>query len=99
MTCSTPYKGQRPWDDGERGPRPLPLPEALALVAQQRREQVADDAAGPGLDLDRHGHAGGEVHGAVLDRHAGAVQGDARGVDQLLAGRLARMLADAVGLV
>src|SRR5450432_1994453 len=38
-----------------------PLPDRFMPIAQQRRQQIFDDAALTGLDLDRHRHAGREA--------------------------------------
>jgi hypothetical protein len=49
----------------------------------------ADDLPCLGLDLDRPGHAGGEVDGAAVDVHLRVVKRDAGGVDEFFAFRLA----------
>ncbi len=45
---------------GERGviAAELLLPHRLVLMAQERGEQILDDAARAGFDLHGHGHAG-----------------------------------------
>src|SRR6202021_2043239 len=67
----------------------LSLPQALLLVAHERRQQILDDAPLSGLDLDRHRHAGRKVDHAAFDLHAHGVERDARRVEELLAGRFA----------
>ena len=67
-----------------------PLAQAVVPVSQQGREQVADDTARAGLDLDGHRHAGRQIDQLVVDLHLRAVERDARRIDQLLARRLAR---------
>jgi hypothetical protein len=62
-----------------------PLVHGLVLVLEDRREQVAEHAALPGLDLDRHRHARAEVDEVVVDLHLGAIERDARGIGELLA--------------
>src|SRR5215471_147756 len=71
---------------------PSPLVHDLLPVAHQRRQQIVEDAARSGLDLDRHRHAGREVDDLLVDQHRGAVERDARAVAQLLALRLARLV-------
>ena len=68
----------------------LPLPETLLLVTQQWRQQIFDDAAPAGLDLDRHRHAGRQFH--QCDRRSACWFCPARragSVEQFLARRLA----------
>ena len=59
------------------------------LVANERREEIADDPARAGLDLDRDGHAGRKIDCLVFDLHLSVVERHAGGVDQFLAFRLA----------
>jgi hypothetical protein len=66
----------------------IPLPQSLLPVSEKRRQQIADDPARAGPDLDRHGHAGPR-DGLTLDLHLRAVERHARRVDELLALRLA----------
>ncbi len=72
---------------------PLSIVYAWPLARNEAGgQQIADDAAGGGLYLYSHCHAGGEVDGPVLDLHVGARQRDACGVDQLLSRGLARII-------
>jgi hypothetical protein len=50
------------------------LPERLLLEFQNRRQEVADQPAGTGLDLHGNGHAMGEIDRAVFDVHLRAVE-------------------------
>jgi hypothetical protein len=47
----------------------LSFSERLLFVAEYGGEQIIDDLAGTGLDLDGDGHAGGEVDEIVVDLH------------------------------
>jgi hypothetical protein len=48
-------------------PGSSPLVQGFLLEAQQWRHQVGDDALRAGLDLDRHGHSGGERDVLAVD--------------------------------
>src|SRR5712675_2540500 len=75
------------------------LAQALLLVARERREQIADDAARTGLDLDGDGHPGREIDRLAFDLHPGPVERHARGVGQILALRFAAACFGALRLV
>src|SRR5262249_11899685 len=47
---------------------------SYSSTAHQWREQIADDRARAGLDLDRDGHAGREIDDVAVDLHTRAVQ-------------------------
>src|ERR1700704_550270 len=75
------------------------LAQALLFVARERREQIADDAARTGLDLDGDGHPGREIDRLAFDLHPGPVERHARGVGQILALRFAAACFGALRLV
>src|SRR3981081_1473674 len=75
------------------------LAQGLLFVARERREQIADDAARTGLDLDGDGHPGREIDRLAFDLHPGPVERHARGVGQILALRFAAACFGALRLV
>jgi len=44
------------------------------LVANEGREEIAQNTTGAGLDLDGDCHAGRQVDGLVLDLHARVIE-------------------------
>jgi len=55
-------------------------------------EEVGDDMARTGLNLNRHGHAGREVNHAVVNLHLRLIEAHTGGVDKLLPFGLTRLI-------
>ena len=82
-----------------KGAESLPFVQALLLEPHQRRQQVADDAAGSGFDLHRDGHTRRQVDHPIVNLHFRAIKGHARRIVQLLTPRFARFGLDALRLL
>jgi hypothetical protein len=59
------------------------LPESFLLVAQQWRQQIADDPPLSGFDFRRHGHAGFERRKALFSLDAFFSERDMRDIGSL----------------
>src|SRR6185312_13868601 len=66
-----------------------PLPQALLLIAQHRRQEVFDHAARSGLDLDRDGHARRQIDHSPVYVDPGRLHRDLGRIDEFLALRFA----------
>src|SRR5216683_6971260 len=71
----------------------LPLAQDLVPVAQQRRQEVAQDRPRAGLDFDRYRHAGRQIDHLLVDLHLRTVQRNTGAVVQFLALRLAGLVS------
>ena len=78
--------------------RSVPAPGRLSFVqrflpvAKQRRQKIAQDRPRSCLDFHRCRHAGRQIDDTVIDPHLHTVERNARGVVELLALRLTRLV-------
>src|SRR5947207_6453043 len=74
----TPWAGSHDLRDA------LPLVQDFLSVAEQGRNEIAQDAARASLDLHRYRHARRQIDETIVDLHLRAVERDARALVQLL---------------